>query len=78
MDWERLASMNLLQLERNESLLNSAYEFLEANELDSEEAARTQPTQLLRILSAVQQVMKVCRRRRISYFFSYLCLPVAR
>ena len=59
MDWERLAAVDLFQLERSESLLNSVYEFLEANGLGSEEAARAQPAQLLRVLSVVQRVMKV-------------------
>ena len=75
MDWEQLASVDLLQLERNESQLNSAYEFLERNELDSAQAAATQPTQLLRILSAVQQVMKV--NMQLNIFRQELCLPVA-
>ena len=74
MDWEQLASADLLQLERNESLLNSAYEFLERNELDSAQAAAAQPAQLLRILSAAQQVMKVYAAETFSQTF---CLPVA-
>ena len=65
MDWEQLASVDLFQLERNESLLNSAYEFLERNELDSAQTPAIQPAQLLRILSAVQQVMKVSMQLNI-------------
>ena len=61
MDWERLAEVEAAQLERDESLLESVYEFLEANQLSSHEAARAQPARLLRILAVVQQVMKVWR-----------------
>ena len=67
MDWERLALVDLLQLERSETLLNSVYEFLETNELHSEQAAATEPAQLLRILSIVQQVMKVSNREGLMY-----------
>ena len=59
MDWERLAAVDVFQLERNESLLDSLYAFLEKNELSAAEAARVEPGQLAKTLSVVQRIMKV-------------------
>ena len=59
MDWERLAAVDVFQLERNESLLDSLYTFLEKNELSAAEAARAEPDQLAKTLSVVQRIMKV-------------------
>ena len=59
MDWKWLAAVNVFQLERNESLLDSLYAFLEKNELSAAEAARAEPGQLAKILSVVQRIMKV-------------------
>lgn len=59
MDWEKLAAADVFQLERNEALLESLYKFLEENEFGSGEAARAGPDQLAKILTVVQQVMKV-------------------
>ena len=51
--------MDVFQLERNESLLDSLYTFLEKNELSAAEAARAEPGQLAKTLSVVQRIMKV-------------------
>ena len=59
MDWKALADVDLFQLERNESLLDSLYGFLEKNELSAAEAARIEPSQLAKMLTVVQRVMKV-------------------
>ena len=59
MNWEKLADVDILQLERNEALLDSLYTFLEENELSSAEAARAEPSQLSKMLAVVQWVMKV-------------------
>ena len=76
MDWERLAEVEEAELECSEALLDSAYEFLAANEL-SEQAARAQPARLLKLLSTVQQVMKVETYKNCMKLFS-VCLSVAR
>ena len=62
MDWKALAAVDVFQLERNESLLDSLYGFLEKNELSAAEAAHIEPTQLAKILTVVQRVMKVRER----------------
>ena len=59
MDWERLAAVDVFQLEHNESLIDSLYAFLEKNELSAAEAARAEPGQLAKTLSVVQRIMKV-------------------
>ena len=59
MDWEGLAAVEVSQIERNESLLDSLYRFLETNELSTADAARAEPGQLARILAVTQTVLKV-------------------
>ena len=43
MDWKALAAVDVFQLERNESPLDSLYGFLEKNELSTAEAAHIDP-----------------------------------
>jgi len=64
MDWEGLAAVDISQIERNESLLDSLYQFLETNELSTADAARAEPGQLARILAVTQAVMKVPKPSR--------------
>ena len=59
MDWSSVAAVDISQLERSESLLDSLYQFLERNELSSAEAARAEPGRLAGILAVTQAVMKV-------------------
>lgn len=59
MDWEKLAAVDVFQLERNESLLDSLYTFLEENELTAAEATHAEPDRLAKIVAVVQRIMKV-------------------
>ena len=59
MDWEGLSAVDVFQLERNEALLDSLYEFLEKNQLTAAEAARAEAGRLAKILSVTQCIMKV-------------------
>ena len=59
MDWSSVAAVDVSQLERSESLLDSVYQFLERNELSRAEAARTEPVRLAKILAVTQAVVKV-------------------
>ena len=59
MNWEGLDAVDVFQLERNEALLDSLYEFLEKNQLTAAEAARAEAGRLAKILSVTQCIMKV-------------------
>lgn len=73
MDWDKLAAVDVLQLERSEALLDSVYTFLEENELGSAEVARAEPGQLAKMLSVIQSVLKVKKVTAFIYLFKY-CL----